>query len=136
MKPFLLSLLILAAPALPAMAQNWALDGYDAVAYGSAGQPVPGRSDIATMWKGQSWHFATEENRARFEADPRAYAPGFAGFCPVSLAEGRREPGDPQHFAIIGKRLYLMRSDAALRKIMEAPQQVLDQAQQNWPRLK
>lgn len=60
---------------LAAVAQDWALEGYDPVGYVAQGRPVPGRSDIATMWKGKIWHFASEDNRARFEADPQGYAP-------------------------------------------------------------
>lgn len=132
MKSLSLLLLFLLAPALPATAQDWALGGFDAVAYARAGHPVPGRNDIVTMWKGKLWHFATEDNRARFEADPRAYAPGFNGFCPVSLSEGRREKGDPRHFAIIGKKLYLMRSESAERQIKATPQDILKQAKRAW----
>ncbi|MBU3031442.1 YHS domain-containing (seleno)protein [Paracoccus marinaquae] len=136
MKSLLTVLLLCLTPALPAVAQEWALGGYDAVSYTRVGRPVPGRSDIATMWKGQKWHFSSEENRARFEADPRAYAPAFGGLCPVALAEGRRVEGDPTHFVIIGKRLYLTRSDAAEQSILSAPQRILPAARQGWLRLK
>lgn len=136
MKALVLSLLVLLAPAFPAVAEDWALGGYDAVAYGRLGKPVPGRSDIATMWKGEIWHFANEENRARFESDPRAYAPGFKGLCPVSLSEGRMEKGDPRHFIIIGNRLYLLRSERAERQIARTPRDVLMKAKENWARLR
>ncbi|MCF3972561.1 YHS domain-containing (seleno)protein [Paracoccus salsus] len=136
MKSVLLSLMILAAPAFPAAAQDWALGGYDAVAYERSGRPVPGRSEIVTMWKGKLWHFASEENRARFESDPRIFAPGFNGFCPVSLSEGKRVQGDPRHFVIIGKRLYVVRSAAAERQFMQAPREILMKAKQSWARLR
>ncbi|MBO9454611.1 hypothetical protein J7376_06500 [Paracoccus sp. R12_1] len=137
MKTAALSLLItLLSPPVGAMAQDWALGGFDAVASRGAGHAVPGRSDVVTMWKGKLWHFATEDNRARFEADPRAYAPGFAGFCPMSLSEGRREKGNPRHVVVIGKHLYLMRSEAAARRILAAPRKTLEKAKQNWRKLK
>lgn len=136
MKHLILSFMLLLCPAIPAAAEDWALGGYDAVAYGRSGQPVPGRNNIATMWKGEIWHFATEDNRARFEADPRAYAPGFAGLCPVSLSEGRQEKGDPRHFAIIGKRLYLLRSESAERQIIRAPRKILMKAKESWSKLR
>lgn len=131
MKHLILSCLLGLATVLPACAQDWALNGYDPVAY-SSGRPMPGRSDIATMWKGRIWHFASEENRNRFEADPRAFAPAFDGLCPVSLTEGRRIEGDPRHFAIVGKKLYLLRSDDALRQFWQAPRQVLQTARQRY----
>lgn len=123
----LLVFLLLAAP-LPSFANNWALGGMDAVAYRSQGAAVAGRSDLVTQWAGQNWHFSTEANRAAFEANPRAFAPGFGGLCPVSLAEGRPQPGDPRHFAIIGERLYLARSAAARQQLLAAPRDILMKA--------
>lgn len=136
MKPLLFSLLMLTAPALPAVAQDWALDGYDAVGFVEMGRAIPGRSDIATLWKGQLWHFASEENRARFESDPRAYTPGFGGLCPVSLAQGHRVEGDPLHFVVVGHRLYLLRSDSDERQFLDAPRQVLAKAREFWASLR
>lgn len=123
-------------PGAAAMAQDWALGGYDPVGYKQAGRAVPGRSDIATMWKGQLWHFSSEENRARFESNPRSFAPGFDGMCPVALSEGRREPGDPRYFALVGGDLYLLRSDVAERRLMQNPREILAAANQVWATLK
>ena len=116
----------------PAFSQNWALGGHDPVGTVQAGQAVPGRSDIATMWKGELWHFASEENRARFEADPRAFAPALDGLCPVALSEGRRERGDPRHFAVIGGDLYLLGSASAERRLREAPVEIIARARAAW----
>lgn len=131
MKPLLASLLML-SPALPACADDWAMGGFDAVSFAQSSQPLPGRSDIATMWKGELWHFASEENRARFEADPRSYAPAFGGLCPVALSQGRRLPGDPRHFVIIGDKLYLLRSDRAERRFKAEHRAILARAGEIW----
>lgn len=135
MRHLILSL-VLCAAAVPALAQDWALGGYDPVGYGSDGRAVPGRSDIATMWQGKLWHFASEENRTRFEADPRAFAPAFEGNCVVSLSEGRRERGDPRHFALLGGTLYLTRSGATEQQFRRDPQGTVERARQAWARLK
>lgn len=131
MKTLALSL-ILSIPASAGLADEWAIGGFDAVGYDVAGQPMPGRSDIATLWKGKVWHFASEANRDQFEADPMNFAPAFGGNCPVALAEGRREPGDPTHFAIVGDRLYLFSSEAAEQQLLSDPPEVLDRANQSW----
>lgn len=136
MKPLILSISLIFAFALPSIAKDWALGGYDVVGYTSSGRAVPGRSDIATMWKGKSWHFVSEENRTRFEADPRQFAPAFGGLCPVSLANGRKERGDPRFFAVINRKLYLLRSGAELRRIRQAPDEILDDARKTWFRIK
>ncbi len=135
MKSRLIAILILLAPSGVATAQDWALEGFDPVGYREQGRALPGRSDIATMWKGRVWHFASEENRARFEADPRAFAPGLNGFCPVALSEGREEPGDPQHFVIVGQRVYFLNSDADQRKFLAEPRDILMQAKRIWASL-
>lgn len=121
--------LLLAMP-LAARAQGWALGGMDPVAYRTQGAAVAGRSDLVTTWAGQNWHFASEENRAAFEANPREFAPGFGGLCPVSLAEGRPQPGDPRVFAIIGERLYLIRSVDARAQLMADPRGILMKAKE------
>lgn len=125
-----LLLVLLAALPLPALAEAWALGGMDAVAYRSQGAAVEGRSDVVTNWAGLNWHFASEENRAAFEANPREYAPGFGGLCPVSLVEGRPQPGDPRVFAIIGERLYLIRSVQAREQLLADPRGVLMRAKE------
>ena len=134
MKTLLLSLILISAPVAPAVAQDWAIDGFDAVDFLERGRPVPGRGDIATMWKGQVWHFATEENRNRFEADPRSFAPAFDGLCPVALSKGRRVRGDPRHFVVIGNRLYLLGSPGAVQELRRDPKTVLGRAKANWGR--
>lgn len=135
MKPLLFALMTFFAPLTPAMAQDWALGGFDPVGYRAEGRALPGLPDISTMWKGMIWHFASVENRARFEADPRAYAPGLNGFCPVALADGRREPGDPQHFVIVGERVYLLRSAEDQRRFMQDPRGILMEARKVWASL-
>ncbi len=128
MKARVMSLLISLAAAPPAAAQDWAVGGFDPVGYSQAGRPTPGRSDIATMWKGQLWHFASEENRARFEANPRSYAPALDGMCPVSIIDGRPQMGDPRHFAVVAGRLYLLESGAAERRLSSDPAGIVEEA--------
>lgn len=123
--------------ALPGVgfAQDWALEGIDPVAYSRIGQAVAGRNDIVTHWRGRSWHFASEENRALFEANPRAYAPGLDGLCVVALAEGRAEPGNPRYFVVIGQRTYLLRSEQARERLRQNPQHILMEAKARWTRM-
>lgn len=125
-----LLLALLSVLPLPALAEAWALGGMDAVAYRSQGAAVAGRSDLVTNWAGLNWHFVSEENRAAFEANPREYAPGLGGLCPVSLAEGRPQPGDPHIFAIIGERLYLIRSVEAREQLLADPRGILMRAKE------
>ncbi|WP_017999847.1 YHS domain-containing (seleno)protein [Paracoccus sp. N5] len=131
----LLTSLLLLLPVSPALAQNWALDGMDPVSYGTDNAAVPGRSDLVTLWRGKAWHFASEQNRNLFEANPGAYAPGLGGLCVVALSEGRSEPGNPRYFVVIGQRTYFLRSERARARLLADPQQVLMRAKAFWARM-
>lgn len=135
MRNLITMMLCLTLSAGPVVAQNWALGGHDPVGTVQTGEAVPGRGDIATMWRGEVWHFATEENRARFESDPRAFAPAFEGLCPVALARGEQRAGDPRHFVVIAGVLYLLQGGVAMQELRRDPAGVLDQARQTWVRM-
>jgi len=88
-----------------------ALAGRDPVSYFSAAHPAKGKTQYALKWKGAIWLFASHENLVAFEADPRAYAPQFGGWCSKAMENGgRKVAADPDVFAIRDGRLYLFRS--------------------------
>ncbi len=120
---------------LAALAQDWALGGYDPVAYVTRNAAIEGQGDISTSWRGKQYHFVSEENRALFEANPRAYTPGFDGLCVVALSEGRSEPGDPRLFVTIGQRVYLVGSEQRRQELMDNPRALLMKAKTMWLRL-
>jgi len=37
---------------------------------------------------GATWHFASDENRKTFRADPSRYAPQYGGYCAYAVAGG------------------------------------------------
>ena len=124
-----------AACAVPAWAQN-ALDGVDVVSLRDSGRAVQGDASIATRWKGQSWAFANEANRAAFEADPRSYAPGFSGNCPVALSDGKKRPGSAQFPVVLRGRLYLTVDRAAQGELRADPDTILHRASEMWSKLR
>lgn len=133
MRLFLSQIALSCLFAVPAWAQDWALGGFDPVGLAHAGHPVAGRSDIATMWRGELWHFATEANRDSFEANPKSFVPAFDGFCPLSVAEGHPLKGDPRHAVVVEGRVYLTRSASASRDLQRRPNEILKRARGNWP---
>ena len=84
-----------------------AIDGYDTVAYFTAGKPVRGEAGIAVEWKGATWRFASRKNREAFEADPRAYAPQYGGYCAYAMSRGHVATGEPLAWKIVDGKLYL-----------------------------
>ena len=101
----------LAAAAKPAIytpaLNNVAVGGYDTVAYFTQGKPVKGADAFKTDWRGATWKFSTAGNLAKFKANPAAYAPQFGGYCAWAVANDYTAKGDPQHWKIVGGKLYL-----------------------------
>jgi hypothetical protein len=110
-----------------------ALGGTDPVAYFTEGRPVRGRPEHALIWRGATWHFASAANRAAFEADPRAHAPQFGGWCAWAVAEGYTAPTDPGAWAIEGGRLYLNFDRRVQRRWERDIPGHIARAEANWP---
>lgn len=89
------------------------LAGNDALAYFTAGRPLPGRADIKTDHRGLTYRFASEESRRQFITNPERYAPQFGGFCAQSMAYAIPVTADAGTFKIIDGKLYLFSSPRA-----------------------
>lgn len=111
---------------------NLALHGHDAVSYFS-GAPLRGDSTHTVTWRGATWHFASEANRALFEAQPERYAPQFGGFCAYAASKGFTASIDPSAFRVEREKLYVF-NDASARDdfIAELPAGVVARAEQQW----
>jgi len=112
-----------------------AIDGTDPVAYFTEGRPVAGRAEHALMWRGAEWRFASEANRAAFEADPERYAPQYGGWCAWAVAEGYTASTVPEAWAIVDGRLYLNYSRGIQRRWERDVPGNISRADGNWPRL-
>ena len=95
------------APPVNADAQGLAIGGYDPTAYFTAGRAVRGAAAHEYRWNGATWRFASAEARARFVADPEAYAPAYGGYCAWAISQNYIAPGDPNVWRIVDGRLYL-----------------------------
>ncbi len=112
-----------------------ALGGYDPVAYFTERKPVAGRRDIAFVWKGVTWRFATEKNRELFKERPDDYAPQYGGYCAWAVSRGYTAKGDPKYWKVVGGKLYL-NYDAGVQKDWEKdiPGNI-GKGDQNWPKV-
>lgn len=98
------------AAALPSLAGEKvpvAIKGYDPVGYFTAGAPTRGRPDIDLVWDERRYQFASEENRARFKADPVRYAPQFSDYCAMALSKGEIVEANPENWTIVDGKLYI-----------------------------
>lgn len=110
-----------------------AIGGYDTVAYFVMGRAIPGQPGISVMWKGAVWHFASEAHREAFEANPRAYAPQYGGYCAYGLSAGHLSHGDPLAWDIRNGRLYLAHSEGVLRLWQSDINRYMRDSEINWP---
>ena len=110
-----------------------AIDGSDAVAYFTEGAPVAGSTEHEVMWKGATWRFSSEANRAAFEADPEAYAPQFGGYCAWAVAEGYTASTVPEAWTIHEGKLYLNFSRRVQRRWERDIPGNIARGEANWP---
>ena len=111
------------------------LRGFDTVAWFTEGAPRRGSAAHQAGWGGASWHFASAENRARFVADPQAFAPQFGGFCAFGVARGYKVDIDPDAWHIEAGRLYLNYDRGVQRQWQRDIPGFIATAEANWPRL-
>jgi hypothetical protein len=114
-----------------------AMGGYDVVAYFTQGRAVRGEAALAHEWNGAIWRFSTPEHRARFAADPPAYAPRYDGWCAFGAAQGYAAETDPvDAWTIRDGKLYLNWDvGVKARWLRDVPGQV-GKADANWPAIR
>lgn len=85
-----------------------AVDGYDVTAYIQQSKPVKGSPKFASTYRGVTYHFATDQNRALFNATPDRYVPAYGGWCATAMANaGDKVEIDPTNFKVARGRLFL-----------------------------
>lgn len=114
---------------------GYAVGGFDPVSFFVEDEPSPGAMSYSVMWKGVTWLFASAEHQKMFEANPRAYAPRFGGYCAYGVSMGRLLSGDPQSYEIRDGALYMMHSPAVQAQWSLDPEGRLLNARQNWPEI-
>lgn len=92
-----------------------ALQGYDPVWYvvsagkerGTKDGARKGSAAITSTWRGITYRFATESNKAIFDADPARYEPPYGGWCAWAVIDGDKVEVDPENYRIIDGKVYL-----------------------------
>lgn len=113
-----------------------AIEGYDAVAYFTAGKPVEGTKEHTVSYQDANWRFASAENRALFAADPEKYAPQYGGYCAFAVANGSKAGIDPESWKVVDGKLYLNYSKAIQKKWLEDVPGFIEKADANWAKLR
>ena len=111
-----------------------ALQGYDAVAYFTEGQAVPGSADFTHPYLGAVWRFTSAEHRDRFAKNPEAYAPQYGGYCAWAVGHGYTADGDPTAWKVVDGKLYLNYNESVKRRWEKAQDELIQKGDENFPR--
>ncbi|MDP9423010.1 MAG: hypothetical protein M3Q19_09290 [Pseudomonadota bacterium] len=121
------------APAVYSASDGLAAGGHDVMAYFTQGKPVRGSANHELMLQGVTWRFETANAKARFQANPAAYAPQFGGYCAWAVSQGYIASGDPEQWKIVDGKLYL-NFNARAKELWEADQEdAIKRGHANWP---
>lgn len=112
---------------------NKAVSGYDTVAYFTEGKPVKGSDEHTSEYMGATWLFSSAENKAKFDANPSAYAPQYGGYCAWAVSQGYTASGDPQQWAVHNGKLYLNYNKSVKEKWDANRDGFIAEANKNWP---
>lgn len=113
-----------------------AIKGADPVAYWSleeGAKAVIGEPDISHEYKGATWHFASEENRQAFIANPEKYLPEYGGYCAFAVSHGFTQTISPNRWNIVDGKLYLNYNWIAERKWNKDRAGAIARADGHWP---
>lgn len=112
---------------------EFAINGYDAVAYHKQQKPVKGNSEFTAQWNGAKWRFASDENRSLFESDPERWAPRYGGYCAWAVSNNYTAKTDPDAWSIVDDRLYLNYNRRIRKKWSKDIPGNIKRADANWP---
>jgi YHS domain-containing protein len=122
--------------ALNVDAKGVAVQGYDVVAYQTAGSPTQGSAEFSAKHAGATYQFSSAANRDLFNANPAKYVPAFGGFCAMGVALEKKLDGDPTAWRVVDGKLYLNVNKDVQKKWLEDVPGNLKNANATWPRIK
>jgi YHS domain-containing protein len=110
------------------------LEGYDAVAYFTQNAAVRGDPAIKLQYKGVTWRFASQANRAEFERSPQKYMPQFGGFCSngINYAVPWGSGGGPNTWRIYRGKLYVFGGQSSRDQFEMDTELNLERAHRYW----
>jgi len=112
---------------------NFAIKGYDTVAYFTLGEPTKGSKEFQYEWQGAVWKFSNAEHLEMFKAEPEKYAPQYGGYCAWALAKDKLAPVDPKQWHIVNDKLYLNYNAKIKNKWLADHDNLIIKGDTNWP---
>ena len=108
--------------------------GYDAVAYFKQNDALRGDPAIKLEYKGVTWRFASEANKAEFQRAPEKYMPQFGGFCSngINYAVPWGAGGGPNTWRIYRGKLYVFGGQSSRDQFEIDTEKNLERAHKYW----
>ncbi len=119
--------------------KNIAIQGYDPVAYFTAGKAIKGNKDLVAVAEGVTYFFASTANKELFLKDYKKYEPQYGGWCAYAMGySGEKVEIDPNTFKILNGKLYLFYhswTNNTLNKWNKEEEILKNKADKNWANL-
>ena len=112
--------------------EDGAIRGYDTVAFHVAGEPRKGTAEFSSIYNGETWYFASAQNKARFDDDPERYAPAYGGYCAYAMSRNYVVSTDPAAWHIENGKLYLNYSLGVRKTWLKDVPGYIAKADANW----
>lgn len=112
---------------------DYAIGGYDPVAYHLDRKPVKGKDDYMAEWNGATWRFASADNRDKFNRAPERWAPQYGGYCAWAVSNNYTASTDPDAWSIVNDRLYLNYSKSVRETWSRDISGNIRNGDANWP---
>ena len=116
-------------------ADGLAVSGHDPIAYVADKRPVAGDAAHASTHLGATYHFASADHKATFDADPATHAPRYGGYCAYAASQNRLSPVEPDQFEIVDGQVLLFTNKEFRDLFNQDPAGHKAKADQNWPGL-
>jgi YHS domain-containing protein len=110
-----------------------ALQGYDPVAFFTAGKPVKGDPNISSKIGNATYYFSSAENKAAFDKEPAKYEPQFGGYCAYGVSKGDLVKIEVDAFQVVDGRLLLQYNKSIRDKFNKDTKGNLKTADAKWP---
>jgi len=110
------------------------IGGYCPVSYFEDAKAVEGDPNIRSVYADDTYYFAKEEYKKKFEADPDKYIPQYGSWCAMALGGpyGTKFESDPKVFMIKYDKLYLFSSERARNAYLANPGGVLEEGRKRF----
>ncbi len=107
--------------------------GHDPVAYFKVGAPARGKPELKVSLPDRTYYFATTENKAAFESDPKRFEPEYGGFCASGAAFAIKLGSDPGAWQIHDGRLFIFGDELGKSAWLVDPAWNVAHGDRLWP---